>query len=101
MQGVGSCTPTHGWLGCTAAQPLRLYPCCLLQGPGASGFRWRKRDKLQRQSLGSGHSSGGGGSSDDSSLFVEPLRWMCEGGSGPAGDSVVGGAVQGKLYCPK
>ena len=73
-----------------------LSPHCL-QGPGASAFRWHKRDKQQRQAL-EGFSAA---SSEDGSLFVEPLRWMAEGGGGPGGDSVVGGAVQGKLYCPK
>ncbi|PSC73919.1 Dual specificity phosphatase 12 [Micractinium conductrix] len=67
------------------------------QGPGAAAFRWHKRDKHQRQQLG-GDDGGGGGSSEEGSLFVEPLRWMGEGGGA---DSVVGGAVQGKLYCPK
>lgn len=38
------------------------------------------------------------GGGEEGSLFVEPLRWMGEGGGA---DSVVGGAVQGKLYCPK
>ncbi|GAB4823746.1 hypothetical protein N2152v2_010792 [Parachlorella kessleri] len=88
------------------------------QGPGAGAFPWRKRDKQQRQLtagsstpgeqeqqqylepweqmdgggavLGSGSS---GGSGDGGSLFTEPLRWMA--------GMVVGGPVQGKLYCPK
>ena len=79
--------------------PTLLPPPSLLflQGPGAAAFRWHKRDKHQRQQLG-GDDGGGGGSSEEGSLFVEPLRWMGEGGGA---DSVVGGAVQGKLYCPK
>lgn len=73
-----------------------------LQGPGASAFSWRKRDKQQRASLGSdGASASSSSGPEEGSLFVEPLRWMCESGGGPGGDSVVGGAVQGKLYCPK
>ena len=73
-------------------------PLALLQGPGASAFRWRKRDKHQRQSLGSGEGGGGEAAGSDGSLFVEPLRWMCEGeGLG----SILDGTVQGKLYCPK
>lgn len=72
------------------------------QGPGASAFSWRKRDKQQRASLGSdGASASSSTGPEEGSLFVEPLRWMCESGGGPGGDSVVGGAVQGKLYCPK
>ena len=92
------------------------------QGPGAGAFPWRKRDKQQRQltnsngspgqqeqqdslpweqtdsegvSMGTGSSSGGssGSSGDGGSLFTEPLRWMA--------GMVVGGPVQGKLYCPK
>lgn len=64
------------------------------QGPGAAAFSWRKRDRQQRQAV----DAGGGGGGEEGSLFVEPLRWMGEGGGA---DSVVGGAVQGKLYCPK
>ncbi|KAI3431699.1 hypothetical protein D9Q98_004744 [Chlorella vulgaris] len=76
------------------------------QGPGAAAFRWRKRDKLQREATsgGSGAASSGPSAGEDGSLFVEPLRWMCEagaeGGAGAA-DSVTGGATQGKLYCPR
>lgn len=71
------------------------------QGAGAAAFRWHKRDKHQKQALGSGDYIGGGaGGSEEGSLFVEPLRWMCQEG-GSSGDSVMGGAVQGKLYCPK
>jgi dual specificity phosphatase 12 len=57
------------------------------EGPGATGFAWRKRDRRQR--VGGGIS---GDSPEDGSLFVEPLRWM---------DAIVGGPIQGKLYCPK
>ncbi|KAL4420279.1 hypothetical protein ABPG77_005619 [Micractinium sp. CCAP 211/92] len=64
------------------------------QGPGAAAFSWRKRDKQQRLAV----DAGGGGGGEEGSLFVEPLRWMGEGGGA---DSVVAGAVQGKLYCPK
>ncbi|EFN52747.1 hypothetical protein CHLNCDRAFT_138334 [Chlorella variabilis] len=76
------------------------------QGPGAAGFRWRKRDKHQHQTLaGDGGGPAASSSTEDGSLFLEPLRWMCEAGAGgaaaAAADSVVGGAVQGKLYCPK
>ncbi|PRW33102.1 Dual specificity phosphatase 12 [Chlorella sorokiniana] len=73
------------------------------QGPGASAFSWRKRDKQQRASLGSDGMGANSSSTgpEEGSLFVEPLRWMCDGGGGPGGDSVVGGAMQGKLYCPK
>lgn len=69
------------------------------QGPGASAFPWRKRDKQQRQlgSANGGPDGSTGGSSraeeDGGSLFVEPLRWMAS--------MVVGGPVQGKLYCPR
>ena len=81
-------------------------------GPGASAFPWRKRDKQQRQVTGgSAAGSSGGGSGWDGgqpeagpagapppgeeggSLFTEPLQWMA--------GMVVGGPVQGKLYCPK
>jgi hypothetical protein len=79
----------------------------LLQGPGAAAFRWRKRDKHQRQAMSD--LSGGPAaatSTEEGSLFVEPLGWMCEAGGeaaagGAAADSVLGGATQGKLYCPK
>lgn len=79
------------------------------QGPGAAAFPWRKRDKQQRQVTSGGGSGGsyledgacvgtsggggGGGGEEAGSLFTEPLQWMAGG--------VVGGPVQGKLYCPK
>lgn len=109
---------THSCLGrperrrppacCSCRCPLFTYGCWHLhslpnwQGPGASAFSWRKRDKQQRASLGAdGAAAASSTGPEEGSLFVEPLRWMCEGGGGPGGDSVVGGAVQGKLYCPK
>ena len=57
-------------------------------GPGATGFRWHKRDKLQKVGDIAASAEGAGG------VFVEPLRWM---------ESAVGGSegIQGKLYCPK
>lgn len=86
-----------------APQPV-LYRCrkcrCLVatahnvveteDGPGAAGFSWRKRDKLQRSAAAGGPGGGGGG--EEGSLFVEPMRWM---------EAIVGGPVHGKLYCPK
>lgn len=61
------------------------------EGPGAQAFPWRKRDKVQRAAASSGALAGSAGA-EEGSLFVEPLCWMAD---------IVGGPVQGKLYCPK
>ena len=55
---------------------------------------WEQTDS-EGVSMGTGSSSGGssGSSGDGGSLFTEPLRWMA--------GMVIGGPVQGKLYCPK
>lgn len=75
------------------------------QGPGKSGFSWKKRSKGSNPSGEESGTYGGG-------IFVEPLQWMAFSMADDADDSnnnahecnnscsTMSSVVQGKLYCP-